>query len=196
MSEWPTTRPLRRPLRYDSLRNCTGPLTLRFRRSVALRRDEKHDRQWILRQSRRIEESDWRHVVRSGHSCWHGRMRDLPVGRLHGRRERQFARRVGNIACIPIALSDLHSGSALSTNCRLHDAFRPLLFHLCESGSADFHGHRSPFPATFNKLSADHRYLSAHVAVCCFGRLRNSDVDVALANSSALAQIVSLRRQV
>ena len=114
-------------------------------------------------------------------------MRDLSNGRFHGRRERQLARSVGNITCVPIALPDEHPGSALSANCRLHHAFRPLLLHLFKLGSANFHGERSAFPATSNRLKTDHRQLCAYVALCRVGWLRNSLIDVALAACSALA---------
>jgi hypothetical protein len=146
---------------------------------VALRGHEKHHN----------EKSDQRHVVRSRHFCRHRWLCDLPDGRFHGRRERQLVRSVGNITCVPIALTDEHSGSALSTNCRLHHAFRPLLLHLCKLGSANFRSEHSAFPATSNRLKTDHRQLCAYVALCRVGCLRNSHIDVELAACSALAQI-------
>ncbi len=96
---------------------------------------------------------------------------------------------MGDIASVPIALSDVHLGAALSTACRLHDAFRAVLLHLFKRGSASFYGKRSAFSPTPDRLEADHRQLRPHLALHRVGYLRHSHIDLRLGGSIGVAQI-------
>ena len=106
---------------------------------------------------RQVEKERQRNTVLSGQSCRSSWLRDLSDGRFHGRRERQFTRSLGHIISFPIAVSHLHSRSALSVSSRLHDAFRALLLHLYGIRSAGLHDKRSAFPSTSNRFKADNR---------------------------------------
>jgi hypothetical protein len=144
---------------------------------------------FLRRHGKRVnEESDQRHVLRSRQSCRHRWLRDLSDGCFHGRCERQSPGSVRNITCLSISIPDMHLSSTLSATCGLHDAARALFLHLFELCSTSFHGERSAFPATTNRLETDHWNLSPHVALYRFGWLRNSHLGVEMARSSAMAK--------